>query len=86
MQGSVIGIIVTAISSFFGMFAMAAFFEGYLFKLLTIFERSLLLVSCVLLIYPGIKTDIIGYIILGGMILLQKKFKKVTKESLAQVI
>ena len=85
-QGSPVGIALTAISSLCGMFAMAVFFEGYLFKRLNIVERGLTLAACILLIYPGTKSDLIGYVILGVMMLLQLRSRKQAENTLTEAI
>jgi TRAP transporter 4TM/12TM fusion protein len=80
LQGSIRDIAITTISAFFGMFAMAASFEGYLFKKLNIIERILLSIATLALIFPAHIAGLIGYAILGGMSAIQLYAKKRVSE------
>lgn len=63
LQGSILGVTAIMISSFTGLFCMCACFEGYAFRKLTLLERILMAVCAVCGIWPGIKTDVICYVI-----------------------
>ena len=53
------------ISSFLGISAMAIGLQGFLFRDLTWFLRILIVIAGFLLIHPGFKTDILGYVLIG---------------------
>lgn len=72
LRGSLIENITTVISATAGMVALAACSEGYLFRNCNIIERIVFGIASVLMIIPGLMTDVIGYIIFFGVICLQK--------------
>jgi TRAP-type uncharacterized transport system fused permease subunit len=74
--GNTIDIITTCLSAFFGVTATGAFFEGYFYKETRWLERIVLLIAGVLLIYPGNKTDVIGYMLLLFVFLKQYRESK----------
>lgn len=71
-QGDILTILTSSVSALIGMFALSAFFEGYIFKRTNLVQRSLLVIASILLIIPGITTDLIGLPILVGVMLWQK--------------
>ena len=78
---TVISFIVIVITSFIGMFAIAAAIEGYMFTLLNPVFRILLAAAGLALIYPGWVTDVIGVavvVIIGVIVMIQKKHKEAT--------
>ncbi len=74
-------VITISITSFVGIFAVAAALEGYLFHHMPWYLRIVSLVGGLMLIYPGAVTDIIGVALVGAMTLIQyttaKKFATV---------
>ncbi len=55
-----------------GVICLAAALEGYFLRVATWFERALFLVAALLLIDPGLVTDIIGFALLALGLLIQK--------------
>ncbi len=75
-------VILICITSFVGMFGVAASLQGYFLHNMKWYERILSAIGGLLLIYPGIVTDAIGLGLVAIMIVIQlltkKKYKKVT--------
>jgi len=69
-------IITIAITSLIGMFAVSSSLEGYLMVTMPWYQRIVVLVGGILLIYPGMVTDIIGIALVAVVILLQFFSKK----------
>lgn len=63
MKGSVLRIILATISGLFGVTALAASVQGYLFRKTNILERIACFAAALLLIDPGLVTDVMGYVI-----------------------
>ncbi len=74
--GSWFDIITSAISASFGVIALSAGLMGFLVKELKMWERFILVAAALMLIKPGIYTDIAGYAILLFVYLRQKYFQK----------
>ena len=55
------------------MVALAAALEGYLIRPATWLERGMLLAAALLLIDPGLITDLVGFGLLGVGLVLQKR-------------
>ena len=66
--GEVILIIIT---SLIGMFGVAAGLEGYMFRRTSWWERLICVAGGLLLIYPGIVTDVIGLTLVGLVVVIQ---------------
>ena len=64
-------VITICITSFLGIFAVAAALEGYLFRLMPWYLRILSAAGGLMLIYPGIVTDTIGIAFVGLTVLTQ---------------
>ena len=64
-------VIVISITSFVGIFAVAAALEGYLMHHMPWYLRLVSLAGGLLLIYPGTVTDILGMALVGLMVLIQ---------------
>lgn len=71
--GSVPIIIEVIFTTILGVWALAAANEGWLFRKATIMERIILLTAAILLIIPEVYTDILGLVLFGFVILVQKK-------------
>ena len=55
-----------SVTSFIGIFGVAAALEGYLFTNMGIIDRILLIVGGLMMIYPGAMTDIIGLVLIAA--------------------
>ena len=86
MKGSVLRIILAIISGLFGVTALAAAVQGYLFRKTNFWERGALFVAAVLLIDPGLLTDLIGYIIVLVIITLQGGWSKLMQWARRRVL
>jgi TRAP transporter 4TM/12TM fusion protein len=74
--GTWFDIITSFISASFGVIALAAGMIGFFVKKLQMWERGVLLAAALMLIKPGLYTDIAGYILLLIIYLRQKYFQK----------
>ena len=72
LQSSLLIIIETIISIFFGLIAFAAFWENFLMTKLKLIERLFLLIAAISLIFPGFLWNSIGFILLVMVIFSQK--------------
>ncbi len=77
----VFDIILICVTSLVGIFAISASLEGYLLKNMAWYERIVAAVGGLLLIYPGLVTDIIGVALVGTVVLIQVATKKTVKQS-----
>jgi TRAP-type uncharacterized transport system fused permease subunit len=66
-------IALAAITGLVGVVALAAALEGYLIRPATWLERGMVLAGALLLIDPGLITDLVGFGLLGAAILLQRR-------------
>ena len=71
-------VILICITSFVGIFCVSAALEGYFLTNMKWYERTLSIVGGLLLIYPGIVTDLIGLSLAIVVVLLQTLAKKKT--------
>ncbi len=69
-------VILIVVTSFVGMFAVAAALEGYMISHLQWYERIISAIGGLLLIYPGIVTDTIGIGLVAVIIVWQLIMKK----------
>lgn len=69
-------VVLICISSVIGIFAVSASLEAFILHRMKWFERIISLVGGLLLIYPGIVTDLIGLGLVAVVILLQLITKK----------
>lgn len=72
-------VILICITSCIGIFAVSASLEGYFLTNMKWFERIISAVGGLLLIYPGIVTDLIGLGLVGVVALIQFITKKTNK-------
>jgi TRAP transporter 4TM/12TM fusion protein len=72
MIGSIGTIITTIISSSIGVVALSAGLMGWFLKEATYLERVMLVAGALLLIKPGLYTDVIGLVLLIIVIVIQK--------------
>ena len=64
-------VILICITSLVGIFGVSSALQGYFFHNMTWYERILCLIGGLLLIYPGLVTDVIGLGLVGVMALMQ---------------
>ena len=64
-------VILIVITSLIGIFGVSAGLEGYIFRNASWWERLLSVAGGLLLIYPGIVTDVIGLVLVGLVIVIQ---------------
>jgi TRAP transporter 4TM/12TM fusion protein len=76
LKGSPILVIWTFVTAFVGVYALAAGMDGWMFKRATWYERGILILSGLALVYPTTTFDIIGLVLLGIAILCQKVLRK----------
>ncbi len=69
-------VILICVTSLVGIFAVSASFEGYLLTNMKMYERIISVVGGLLLIYPGIVTDIIGVALVVFILAIQMVSKK----------
>ena len=75
-------VILICVTSIIGMFAVSASLEGYLLHRMKWYERLASVIGGLMLIYPGIQTDIIGLSILAVVVVIQLLTKKNAKSVL----
>ena len=64
-------VILISITSLVGMFAVSASLEGYLLRHMPWYQRIISLVGGLLLIYPGVVTDVIGVCLVAVIVVIQ---------------
>lgn len=64
-------VILIIITSLVGIFGVSAGIRGFIFRNMNVIERILIIISGLLLIYPGIITDAIGFIAVALIIFSQ---------------
>ncbi|MFU1519078.1 TRAP transporter permease [Vreelandella alkaliphila] len=69
LQGDLLRIVLSSITAFVAIWLVAAAMEGYLYRvgIIGYIARLFLLLPAMLLIYPGLATDIIGFSALAGV-------------------
>ena len=76
--GSAVLVIIT---SLVGIFAIAAALNGHIIRKITAIEKVLLVAGGLTLLIPGLTTDIIGFVLVAAVILLQYFVKMNTAKS-----
>ena len=74
-----IQVLQIALTSIIGIFGVAACLNGYLFKKINIILRIVILVGGLLLMVPSTVTDLIGIVIVAGVVVLQYLIAKKAK-------
>ena len=64
-------VILIVITSLIGMFGVSAGLEGYMIRNTSWWERLLCVAGGLLLIYPGLVTDVIGLVLVGLVLVIQ---------------
>jgi TRAP transporter 4TM/12TM fusion protein len=72
LKGNPGEIILSAITAFIGVYALACGIQGYMFRSTKIHERIMLFIAAIALIKPGWMTDLGGLILLAIVGLMQK--------------
>jgi TRAP-type uncharacterized transport system fused permease subunit len=72
LKGPVLDVIWTTITAFIGILALAGGVENWFLKKTTLYERIMLLVAGLMLVYPIPLYDIIGLSLMAGVVVLQK--------------
>jgi TRAP-type uncharacterized transport system fused permease subunit len=68
-------ILLTTVTAVVGVTALAASLSGYLLRPARLFERFLLFGAAIVLIKPGLLTDLVGFGLLGAVILSQQMLR-----------
>jgi len=76
-------VVLICITSLVGIFGVSAALEGYILGHMRWYQRILSAVGGLLLIYPGIVTDLIGLALVGAVVAMQMIEKKRTQNILA---
>ena len=69
-------VILITVTSLVGIASVSAAMEGYLFGRLSWFRRGLALMGGLMMIYPGIMTDVIGLVLSGTVVALSMLDRK----------
>lgn len=80
-----LSVILIVLTSMMGIFAVAAALEGYLFVQMGVIDRIFLIVGGLLMIVPGVITDIIGLALIAigvaVQLLIKKRNRTLSKEA-----
>ncbi len=76
IKTTVFEVVLICITSFIGMFGVSAALQGYFVKKMHWYERIVSAIGGLLLIYPGLITDIIGIVLVGAVVIIQLISKK----------
>lgn len=74
--GTVSEIFLAIISALLGIYALSIGLEGWLFYRANIIERIIVIVAAVVLIFPGLLTDLIGLLLFAPVFVRQLYYKK----------
>jgi TRAP-type uncharacterized transport system fused permease subunit len=80
MRGGAMNILTTLLTACLGVAAFTAGLQGYLYRECTWLLRILLVAAGLLLLFPGVKTDVAGVALLA----LVWAYQKFLKERLSQ--
>ncbi|MBR3288281.1 MAG: hypothetical protein IKI71_00775 [Lachnospiraceae bacterium] len=72
-------VILIIITSLVGIFGVSAGIRGYVIRSMNTVERFFIIVSGLLLIYPGIITDAVGLVAVAIIVFIQAKTVKVRR-------
>lgn len=73
MEGDVIGIFIAIITSLFGVYVISSGVVGYFKCNLKLYERIIMFISGIMLVKPGIYTDIAGLMLFFIIVIISKK-------------
>ena len=71
VDATILEVIQTFLSAIVGMFGVSAGLQGYNFKKMNVVFRVISVAGGLLLIYPGLITDLIGLVLVGATTALQ---------------
>jgi len=80
LQGSLTEVILSIITSIIGIALVAVSVEGYLFRQLNLLKRIVIFGGGILSLVPGLKTDILGLLIISPIILWEWRNKNIHKK------
>ncbi len=83
IETTAIEVITICVTSLIGIFGVSAALEGFLLTKMKWYERVAAAVGGILLIYPGLVTDVIGIVLVGAVAVIQVITKKTNKSVLA---
>ena len=72
LEESAIQIIIACITGLVGVWALAISLEGYIFRSFPWWQRVFPFAASLLLIKPGIKTDLVGMVLFGVFLIYQR--------------
>jgi TRAP-type uncharacterized transport system fused permease subunit len=72
MKGSVLNVVTTFTTALLGVLALAGGVDSWFFKKTTLLERGLLILAGLALMYPAGWADLVGIVLLGVTVVLQK--------------
>jgi TRAP transporter 4TM/12TM fusion protein len=72
LKGPAINVVWTTVTAFFGIASLAGGVENWFFKRTTLYERIMLIIGGLLLVYPISLCDIIGFGLMIVVVILQK--------------
>jgi TRAP transporter 4TM/12TM fusion protein len=72
LKGDLDDIIISAVTAFIGVYALACGIQGYMFRPARIYERILFFVAALALIRPGWISDVVGLGILVFLVFMQR--------------
>ena len=71
IDATVIEVVIIIITSLIGIFAISAGLEGYMFNKLKAYEIIPLIIGGLLMVYPGHVTDLIGFVLVAVITIIQ---------------
>ncbi|MBI2861159.1 MAG: TRAP transporter fused permease subunit [Chloroflexi bacterium] len=83
LQGSPGDIALAATTAIIGIFGLSVGLEGYLFTATNWLQRILFIVGGIVMVVPGLTTDIIGAVILVSLVIWQRQSSKLSSPVLA---
>ncbi len=69
-------VIQICVTSLVGIFGVAAGLGGYVYRQMSPLVRILSIIGGLTLLYPGWATDIVGIVLVGGVVLFQRSGRK----------
>ncbi len=76
-------VVLIIITSCVGIFALSAALEGYMFRKMKFYEIIPLIIGGLLMIYPGLWTDLIGIVLVAFIVVLQIITRKKDKAKIS---
>lgn len=84
LVGSWHEILLSVITAIVGIIAIACAAEGWFLRQSFWYERIVLFIGAVLMVMPGLMTDIVGIVLLAAVYMYQKSFRtSYLKETIA---